>query len=122
MCWPPGHLSLAAEAVDLVGLEIPAGASVVERVQALSHADIHRLAPRLALPGWPEPVWMGTRCLFELGETRRLAIQLGAEELRRLGSLSIVSTPMQFIFEGWTRVEREVFLRHMQAAFQQGGG
>lgn len=97
-----------------------AGKVLVSRVQALSHADLHRLLPRLVAPA---------ECRFEQGamsarfpDGRLLEIALEPEVEHRLGGLRLRSTRFTFAFEGWRTSQIEAFLQHCERSLQQGGG
>ena len=96
------------------------GRVLVSREQALSHADLHRLLPRLVAPA---------ECGFGPGamsarypDGRLLEITLEPEIEHRLGALRLKSTRFTFAFEGWRALEIEDFLKHCERSLQQGGG
>lgn len=92
----------------------------VERVQSLSHADLRRLLPRVLIDGQLE--WNQQRCTARFGDGRQLEIVLAAETERRLGSLRIVSTPLEFRFLAWSQDAVATFMNRVERALQQGGG
>ena len=94
---------------------------VVERVQALSHHDLRRLIPRL-FPSEGAPCWVGTHCTIDFQTGQQLRLEMAPEVGRTLGALRIVSTPLRLIFDQWPEAERQVVLRRLEQAFQQGGG
>ena len=116
-CWRLGRRLLAA---DFSGVSALLPAVRVERVQSLSHADFRRLLPRVLLDAQLE--WAPHRCTVRFDDGRLLEIGFAAETERRLGSLRIVSTPLQFEFLGWPPATVVSFMTHLDRALQQGGG
>ena len=93
----------------------------IERLQSLSHRDLRRLLPRLF--GSEVSVgWSGLEYHAEFPDGRSLQIALGAESVRQLGSLRIISTPLTFIFLHWPPGPLAAFMTHYERALQQGGG
>ena len=92
----------------------------VERTQSLSHADLRRLLPRV-LAG-ATLCWAGTSCAARFPDGRLLELALAPEIERRLGSLRIVSTPLQFCFHAWAQDTVAAFMVQFERALQQGGG
>jgi len=97
-----------------------AGCVRVSRVQALSHADLFRLLPRLVAPA---EVRAGTEgMLARFADGRRLGIRLEPETGYHLGSLRLRSTRFTLEFEGWLESQIRAFLAHCDRSLQQGGG
>lgn len=117
MCWRPGRQLPAAEFLD-VERALPAFS--VERTQSLSHADLRRLLPRLL--GDAAVAWSAGGFTASWEDGRSLQLVLSSETERRIGSLRIISTPLQLIFLHWTPSQRETFLLKCERALQQGGG
>lgn len=92
----------------------------IQRVQSLSHADLRRLLPRVLVG--VELDWGHLCCTASFGDGRELEIMMGAETERRLGSLRIVSTPLEFRFHAWLPDGVAAFMAHVERALQQGGG
>ncbi len=92
----------------------------VSRIQALSHADLHRLMPRLLAPAECRADRDTIFACFPDG--RRLGVALEPEVEQRLGGLRLRSTRFTFEFEGWREREIHDFLRHCERRLQQGGG
>lgn len=91
----------------------------IVRQMGLSHEEFLRSLPA-AVVGMDCRA-EGTRIRISDGE-RRIEIQLGPEQQRRLGSLSLPQTRVSLILEGYSVEERETFLKRFDLAFQRGGG
>jgi hypothetical protein len=103
------------------GLPAPVVGPVrVSREQALSHADLHRLLPRLVAPA--EVSAGHTSMLVRFPDGRRLEVVLEAEIEHRIGGLRLRSTRFTFEFYGWREWEIHDFLAHCERSLQQGGG
>jgi hypothetical protein len=97
-----------------------AGRVRMSRVQALSHADLHRLLPRLVAPAQCHATRESVLACFSDG--RRLEVTLEPEVEQRIGGLRLRSTRFTFEFEGWQEREIHDFLVHCERSLQQGGG
>lgn len=97
-----------------------AGRVRVSRIQALSHADLHRLLPRLVAPA--ECHREQGSILARFPDGRRLTAALEPEVEQRLGGLRLRSTRFTLEFEGWRAQEIHDFLSHCERSLQQGGG
>ncbi len=67
-------------------------------------------------------MWTPKGFTADWADGRTLRLSLGPETERRLGSLRIVSTALEFHFITWTIVQRDAFLLKCERALQQGGG
>jgi len=92
----------------------------VSREQALSHADLHRLLPRIVTPA-EVSAGLGS-VLARFPDGRRLEVVLEPEIEHRIGGLRVRSTRFTFEFYGWREWEIHGFLTHCERALQQGGG
>jgi len=97
----------------------PARVRVI-REQALSHADLHRLLPRILAPAECRAGPQSIVARFPDGRALEMALEPEVE--RRIGGLRLRSTRFSFVFEGWHEREIEDFLRHCERSLQQGGG
>ena len=93
----------------------------IERVQSLSHADLRRLLPRL-FSSEISLGWSGLVYHAAYPDGRALRIALGHELVRHLGSLRIISTPLNFTFLRWSPETVTAFMAYYERALQQGGG
>ena len=53
---------------------------------------------------------------------RRVEIQLGQEQQRRLGALIMPELEVTIRFQGYSVRERDLFLRRFDLAYRRGGG
>lgn len=53
---------------------------------------------------------------------RKLSIQLGAEQARRMGLLNLPYMSVKFVFDGYSQSEQKEFMRYFDSRFQRGGG
>lgn len=89
------------------------------REMGYAHAEFWRLLPSAAAPLTVEQG--DTRALVGDGE-RQLIITLHPESERRIASLSVPATRVDFAFRGFSDTERQTFMRRFDLCYQRGGG
>ena len=85
----------------------------------LSHGEFLRSLPA-AVVGMEFRV-QGPR-IQVLDAERRVEIDLGPEQQRRLGALVLPQTPVRLSFHGFSVEKRGEFCKRFDLAFQRGGG
>lgn len=85
----------------------------------ISHADLYRVLGT-ALGGVPYELRPGRIDLREA--ERRLTIRVGPERERRIASLRLPATALEFHFRGYTGAERERVLARFARVYHKGGG
>ena len=86
----------------------------------ITHADLFRLLP-LALNGANFTV-VGKKILVSDDSERSVTICFSAERERRLGSLTLPVTLLEFRFAGYGDNEKDLFMARFDRTFQRGGG
>lgn len=101
--------------------QAPAETIELHREMSITHADFRRLLPAAA-QGF---ALAGDGPGFTLSAPdggRSLAIELGPEQQRRLGALSLPLTAVTLRFDGFDPTSYAAFLKRFDLAFQRGGG
>ena len=93
---------------------------VVRRDMSTSHADFLRLFPKVA--GSASWQLNGSDIVLREGEGRSLLIRLEAEGERRIASLVLPRTLVEFRFDGYSPANVETFLQRFDQSFRRGGG
>ena len=96
-----------------------AGFTRFSREMGITHAEFFRSLPA-ALGDRPYALLRNGVTLAE--GHRRIDISLGQEQTRTLGRLKIPTTPVTFIFTGFSAQEIEHFMAVFDLHFQRGGG
>lgn len=91
----------------------------IVRLMGLSHREFMRSLPA-AVVGMEYRV-QGLRVLL-VDRERRVQIDLGPEQQRRLGALLLPQTRVRLSFYGFSVQKRDQFCKRFDRAFQRGGG
>ena len=89
------------------------------RDMGITHREFHRTLPGAVRPY--EIMHSGERILVQSGP-RKLVITLHPENSRRIASLALPSTQVDFAFMGFDDEERRQFMRRFDLCYQRGGG
>lgn len=92
---------------------------VFEREMGLTHSEFFRTLP-LAVGAQPYQV-EGNVIIVAL-KVGRLVLTLAPETIRRIASIRIPKTLVNFSFEDVPEDEKQHFLRYFDKRFQRGGG
>lgn len=93
---------------------------VLQRDMSTSHADFLRTFPKVAgITPWRLE---GNVITLEEGGGRTLRIRLGEESERRIASLALPRTLVEFQFDGYSPANVETFLQRFDRSYRRGGG
>lgn len=91
----------------------------ISREMAITLTEFLRILP--AALGHDRFVMRRRECHIEYGDGRVL-IRLGTTDERRIGSVALPVTTVEFCFEGVDDPSRSVFMERFDRYFQRGGG
>jgi hypothetical protein len=86
---------------------------------SISHREFFRLLPKAV--GNYQYTIQGASVDIQL-EEGRLEIELSQEGRRRIASLTLPETRLEFRFSGATEDQKTAFLKRFDLAYQRGGG
>lgn len=98
----------------------PNEACVLRRDMSMSHADFHRIFPRVA----GNAPWRRSGNVVSLSEIEggTLRITLEPEGVRRIANLQLPRTILELRFEGYAPGDVDAFLERFDRSFRRGGG
>ena len=96
------------------------GSTVCGKEMGYSHAEFRRALPAAVQPF--RVIEKDSAFALTDGAGRSVSIVLGPERTRRIASLQIPSTAVDFRFRGFSDEERERFMDRFDRYFRRGGG
>ena len=100
-------------------MTLPGDAIVRDREMSITHGDLFRLLP-LAIENRPYKATAG-RIEVDMGEGS-VEIEFSEERQRRIASLILPVTHLQFRFHGLPSETVSLFMERFDRSFQRGGG
>jgi hypothetical protein len=89
------------------------------REMSITHKEFLRSLPPAVAPA---PFTVSGRTVTIDDDGRSVRIDLSPERERRLGTLRLPVTVVEFTFQGYGRAEFDRFMQRFDRAFQRGGG
>jgi len=85
-----------------------------------THSQLQRILANVA-DGRPFHT-KGTQTVIEIGEGRTVTVVMGPEQIRKIASITLPQTTVQFEFTGYEDTEAETEMDKIARHFHKGGG